>query len=299
MCGVFVPEGSRAHHLRSKHPDVATANAASGTEGHVPIAAPVVNFGRTSASLRIASLPAALVRSLSGINLPISRTSSPVLGEIVTAVTDSKSAALVNQLDYYFSDANYPRDKFLRERADSDQDGMISIHAFRSFKRLNEIIGEPDLSESQFVDAVIAAIKAVPPFNFVLYEDQKALKRSQAVPESEMALPRTLCVEAVPGHVVWQQLFEFFKLYGNVISLRIVSKKGSDAKPHAFVEFDSAETMENVCKLDLFYDGVPLTLLTKQEFLGSSNSKRVETSLGGNSGSSNISGRVLLLNEDA
>jgi len=194
---------------------------------------------------------------------------APVSIETVAAAVDSKSCALVNQLDYYFSDANYPRDKFLRDLADSDQDGMIGIHAFHSFKQLTEIIGKPDLSQSQFVDAIIAAVKAVSPCNFALYEERKALKRSQAVPESEMALPRTLCVESVPENAVWQQLFEFFKRYGNVVSLRIVNKKGSDAKPHAFVEFDSAETMENVRKLDLCFNGVSLTLLTKQAFLSS------------------------------
>ena len=195
----------------------------------------------------------------------------------VASTADSStpnSIALVKQLDFYFSDSNYPRDKFLRTRAESDKDGMIGIEAFKNFKRLNEILGQPDLSMEQFVDAIIAAIKVSPPANFTLDEEKKAVKRAQAIPVSDVTVPRTMWVEAVPENTVWQEVVEFFKPHGEVISVRVQKKKDLDAKPCAFVEFDSAETMEKVCKLELTFNGVVLKLRPKKTFLGTLSGKK-------------------------
>ena len=188
----------------------------------------------------------------------------------------TRDAAVVKQLDFYFSDSNYPRDKFLRTRAESDKEGMIGIDAFKNFKRLNEILGQPDLSMAQFVDAIVAAIKASPPSNFVLDEEKKSVKRTQAIPVSDVTMPRTLWVEAVPDNAVWQQVLEFFKPHGEVISVRVQKKKDSDAKPYAFVEFDSAETMEKVCKLELTLNDMSLKLQPKKAFLASLKSKKTD-----------------------
>lgn len=186
----------------------------------------------------------------------------------------SCNTSLVKQLDFYFSDSNYPRDKFLRTRAESDKEGMIGIEAFKNFKRLNEILGQPDLSMEQFVEAIITAIKASPPSNFTLDEEKKALKRTQAIPVSDVTAPRTMWVEAVPEDTVWQQLLEFFKPHGDVVSVRVHKKKDSDAKPCAFVEFDSTETMEKVCKLELTFNGVVLKMQPKKSFIASLKSKK-------------------------
>jgi lupus La protein len=121
----------------------------------------------------------------------------------------------------------------------------------------------------QFVDAIIAAIKSSPPQNFTLDEEKKALKRTQAIPVSDVTAPRTMWVEVVPENTVWQQLFEFFKPHGDVISVRVQKKKDSDAKPCAFVEFDSPETLEKVCKLDLTFEGIALKLQPKKVFIAS------------------------------
>lgn len=200
------------------------------------------------------------------------------MSDAASTPTSSASchAALVKQLDFYFSDSNYPRDKFLRTRAESDKEGMIGIEAFKNFKRLNEILGQPDLSMEQFVDAIISAIKSSSPQNFTLDEEKKAVKRSQAIPLSDVTAPRTMWVEEVPENTVWQQLFDFFKPHGDVISVRVQKKKDSDAKPCAFVEFDSPETVEKVCKLELTFEGTTLKLQPKKVFLAGLKGKKTD-----------------------
>jgi hypothetical protein len=42
------------------------------------------------------------------------------------------SAALIKQVDYYFSDANWAKDKFLQQAADAD--GYVSISVLGTFK---------------------------------------------------------------------------------------------------------------------------------------------------------------------
>ena len=67
LCGIFVPEGSRAHHLKSKHPEVTTAIGFSVGEQGIPAPAPASKFGHTDTSHRVAHLSADVVGLLSAI----------------------------------------------------------------------------------------------------------------------------------------------------------------------------------------------------------------------------------------
>ena len=57
LCGIFVPEGSRAHHLKSKHPEVSTGTGATVGEHGSLISAPASKSDRTNTSSRAAHLP--------------------------------------------------------------------------------------------------------------------------------------------------------------------------------------------------------------------------------------------------
>jgi hypothetical protein len=71
LCGIFVPEGSRAHHLKSKHPEVSTGTGATVGEHGSLISAPASKSDRTNTSNRVAHLPPDLVKALSALSQAI------------------------------------------------------------------------------------------------------------------------------------------------------------------------------------------------------------------------------------
>ena len=67
LCGIPVPEGSRLHHLRSKHPEFVTANSSMAGEDSGFVAACTSKSGRAITSV---CLTTELVQVLSGLNQP-------------------------------------------------------------------------------------------------------------------------------------------------------------------------------------------------------------------------------------
>lgn len=56
-------------------------------------------------------------------------------------VSDEDKAKIKKQVEFYFSDSNFPRDKFLRTEASKDPDGCISPadprpHSYARYFRL-------------------------------------------------------------------------------------------------------------------------------------------------------------------
>jgi len=42
---------------------------------------------------------------------------------------------VIKQVEFYFSDSNFPRDKFLRAQAALDENGYVSIETISTFKK--------------------------------------------------------------------------------------------------------------------------------------------------------------------
>lgn len=51
-------------------------------------------------------------------------------GGAAANVSDSDQARIKKQVEFYFSDSNFPRDKFLRTESSKDPDGCtLAVHA--------------------------------------------------------------------------------------------------------------------------------------------------------------------------
>ena len=57
----------------------------------------------------------------------------------VTPLSDTDKAKVKKQIEFYFSDSNYPKDKFLLETAKNNKDGFIPLSVLASFNRLKSI----------------------------------------------------------------------------------------------------------------------------------------------------------------
>ena len=54
-------------------------------------------------------------------------------------LNDVTKVKLVNQIEFYFSDSNLPRDKFLRETVENDPEGFVDIAVYIAVIKLTII----------------------------------------------------------------------------------------------------------------------------------------------------------------
>ena len=59
--------------------------------------------------------------------------------ENAAPLDDATKAKVKRQIEYYFSDSNYPRDKFLLEKEKLREDGFIEIAVLTTFNRLKQL----------------------------------------------------------------------------------------------------------------------------------------------------------------
>ena len=66
----------------------------------------------------------------------------------------AKDAAKVKkQIEFYFSDSNYPKDKFLQETAKQHKEGFIPLSVLTTFNRLKEITTDLDQIRNALADS--------------------------------------------------------------------------------------------------------------------------------------------------
>lgn len=76
-------------------------------------------------------------------------------------LNDVTKVKLVNQIEFYFSDSNLPRDKFLRETVENDPEGFVDIALLVTFTRVRSLLGSSERRiDGDLVAAVAVALDA-------------------------------------------------------------------------------------------------------------------------------------------
>ncbi len=153
----------------------------------------------------------------------------------------SSEKAVREQVEYYFSDANFPRDKFLRGKCEQDEDGFCDIEVLLTFNNLKKL------------GATVESIsKAVSSSDVVVLDDSKQrLKRKHPLPEKNEWKARTIYAKGWGAGTVEpsvQDMKDLFSPSGDVSSVRWRRWKDPDESRHfkgsIFIEFATAEMAE-------------------------------------------------------
>jgi len=148
-------------------------------------------------------------------------------------------AKVKKQIEFYFSDSNYPKDKFLQETAKNDKEGWIPIKVLTTFNRLKVIT--TDIDQIQ---------KAIAESDVVITNDQGMIKRKHPVPEKLDIDSRTVHVRGVDKQKTLDELEEFFSKHGKVNAIRCVKdKKTKQPSGTLFLEFGSKEEAEKFAEI--------------------------------------------------
>lgn len=156
--------------------------------------------------------------------------------------------ALVTQLEFWFSDANLVRDKFLRGKLEEEGDARVAATVIAGFKKVAELIGKRNGPAVPAVEHIVAAARASPLLR--VSDDGKRIGRVAPLRPAEPvnADERTVYCELYPPTFAHDDLRALFSAAGRVAYVSMPRYHNSRAfKGFAFVEFETAASARAAC----------------------------------------------------
>eukprot|EP01102_Stenamoeba_stenopodia_P002636 TRINITY_DN124_c0_g1_i7.p1 TRINITY_DN124_c0_g1~~TRINITY_DN124_c0_g1_i7.p1 ORF type:complete len:324 (-),score=108.39 TRINITY_DN124_c0_g1_i7:171-1142(-) len=169
---------------------------------------------------------------------------------------DDLKTKIVKQVEFYFSDSNFPKDKFLRTEAAKDPNGYVQIAVIASFKRMKDLT--TDLAV--IVDAVKTSGK------LEVSEDGQKVRRTEPLPSEDPTLPRSIYAKGFPDDATLESVRDFFSPHGEVLSVRLRKGANRKFKGSVFVEFASEALAKEVAQKDLSLNDQKLVLMTRAQY---------------------------------
>eukprot|EP00640_Fibrocapsa_japonica_P005332 CAMPEP_0113951298 /NCGR_PEP_ID=MMETSP1339-20121228/85374_1 /TAXON_ID=94617 /ORGANISM="Fibrocapsa japonica" /LENGTH=102 /DNA_ID=CAMNT_0000959495 /DNA_START=24 /DNA_END=328 /DNA_ORIENTATION=- /assembly_acc=CAM_ASM_000762 len=94
-------------------------------------------------------------------------------------IQDKAKANVLRQIEYYFGDSNFRRDKFMLAKAKENEEGLIPINVLLTFKKLSGFV-EGIENPASFIADVMASSEVV-----VVSEAKDAIRRRHPLPEED------------------------------------------------------------------------------------------------------------------
>ncbi|KAI9270337.1 hypothetical protein BDA99DRAFT_501505 [Phascolomyces articulosus] len=187
-------------------------------------------------------------------------------------------AKIRKQVDFYFSDSNFPFDKFLYFLSKKNSEGWIPLETVAGFKKMKMITedqeqvvsalrsGDSDLVELNEAGDHIRRTKPLVEQNFV---SRSIYAKGFPLVDEGAEKPIDALIE------LQDKIEEFFQEHGKVLAVRL---RKTDARPSVFkgsvyIEFDNISTAEEVAAKSLQYEGKDLLLKTKRQYLDEKSEK--------------------------
>lgn len=157
------------------------------------------------------------------------------------ADTVQQIAGIKRQVEYYFSDANLPRDRFLLAKIDENEEGWVDIAVLLTFNKMKEL--------NATIELVCTALGAC---DFLeINKESTRIRRTTPVPDASEVVAKTMYAKgwvATDPEPEPAEVSKLFAPYGSVQSVRMRRWKADDGSRHfkgsVFVDFDSAEAVE-------------------------------------------------------
>ncbi|XP_076318082.1 la related protein 7 [Tachypleus tridentatus] len=147
--------------------------------------------------------------------------------------------AIKEQMEFYFSDSNLQKDKFLKNLIYNNDDNYVELRLFLTFNKIKNLTHD-------IKDIIIALEKSE---LLELNEAGTHVRRVSLVTEEKDFDRCTIYVERLPPHTDHDWLKSVFSNFGTVTYVSLPKFK-STGKPKgfAFVEFENTEAAQRACE---------------------------------------------------
>ena len=195
---------------------------------------------------------------------------------------DDAQSKVRAQMEFYFSDSNLPRDKFLRETVEADPEGFVDISLLATFSRMRALLapfGGPHNDETVAALVDLLGTSA----ELTVSDDGRRVRRTAAVRAREEidaeVEARSVYASPFAMTATIDEITAFFAQHATVRSVRLrrhVTSK--DFKGSVFVELADAAACEKLVGAEtaLEHDGARLSVMMKKAYLEKKKKDRVE-----------------------
>ncbi|TPX70844.1 hypothetical protein SpCBS45565_g01418 [Spizellomyces sp. 'palustris'] len=178
----------------------------------------------------------------------------------VENTSDEVKAKILKQVEYYFGDANLPRDKFLISTINENPEGWVSLETLLKFNRLRSISDDPTV----IADALRQSAELLE-----VSDDGKLVRRRTQLKPRFAVHRKTIYAKGFPQELsnIIDEVESFFSNFGQVHNVKIRRDENRAFKGSVFVEFKEVPVAENVSQMELQFQGHPLVIMMKDEYV--------------------------------
>lgn len=166
---------------------------------------------------------------------------------------------ICKQVEFYFSDSNYPRDKFLRGQAELSPLGFVKLDLIASFTRMKKLTMDKSV--------IVKALKEHKSTIIELSDDGTEIRRCMPLPEEDYITEKTIYAKKFPLTHSMDQIQQYFQPYGNVMAVRLRRNLARNFKGSVFVEFNTIEEAKKVAGMNLVFSDAPLIMMMKKDYV--------------------------------
>lgn len=199
--------------------------------------------------------------------------------ESATPVTDKLEQDIIDQIEYYFGDANLFRDKFLQAET-AKNEGWVPVSVLTTFKRLASL--------STDVAAIVNALDKSDSGLLEISEDRQSIRRhpERPLPEKNEETrkeiqSRTAYVKGFPKELEMPDFIEFFKDYpkvSHVVIRKYLDKptKTYKSKGSVFVTFSTRDQCAAFLSQDIKHKDTELITKWQSDYYAGKKTERQE-----------------------
>lgn len=205
-------------------------------------------------------------------------------------LSEAAKATVKKQVEFYFSDSNVARDKFLMEKILSHPEGYVELAVLCSFARMTKALQIPaGQSSEEIPNAIVAKVAGAleDSETLQLSEDKQFVKRKAPLVSRDVVIKemdeRSIYAKPLPFDTTLDRLTEFFSALGKVGAVRMRRHlESKDFKGSVFVEFDSPATANMVAaRENIEFEGAVLRIEMKSDYTGRKKRERIEAAANG------------------
>lgn len=190
---------------------------------------------------------------------------APLEVKSILTVDPSLTEKIIKQIEYYFSDVNMSKDKFMQEEIQRDS-GWVNLDVLTKFNRLKILTTD--------FKVILEALKQSTTNLLEIDEENNKIRRAKPLPENlsefETSLKQnTVYVKGFPATTTLDDLYAFFEPHGKVLQIfmrRFPTTK--QFKGSVFVTFETSEQVKQLMDLsELKHQEEVLQKETQEDYL--------------------------------